>query len=339
MLIDMHAHVIPENFPDAGTRASADRWPRLEHFEPGQARVMIGGENFRTVHSGNWDVERRLRDMEAHSVDAQVISPMPELLSYWFKPEDGLEFCRYTNEFIVTTCEAAPGRFFGLGAVPLQDPDLAAKELSELLRMGLAGIELGTNILGKSLGDERFWGFFQEAERLRVPIFVHALHPTTAGRISGAQMNPIGFPTDTGLTIASIIGGGLAKKCPELRIAFSHGGGTFPFMLPRYIHNWSGVWNEEAPVGGPGARELDRSPADYARRFYYDTLLFDGRAIRYLLEIIGPSRLLVGTDYPYMAMEQPAGKTLASMGLSQQALDDITWHNCFRFLNVEAPEV
>src|SRR5690606_9707484 len=183
--------------------------------------------------------------------------------------------------------------FFGLGAVPLQDPDLAAKELAEVKGMGLAGVEIGSNILGKSLGDERFWGFFQEAQRLDVPIFVHALHPTVGDRISAAQMNPIGFPTDTGLTIASIIGSGLAEACPDLRIAFSHGGGTFPFMLPRYVHNWSGVWNEEPPAGGMGAADLQRSPAEYARRFYYDTLLFDARAIRYLLEIIGPSRLLV----------------------------------------------
>jgi aminocarboxymuconate-semialdehyde decarboxylase len=337
MLIDMHAHVIPENFPEAGSRSSADRWPHMDHFEPGQARVMIAGANFRTVHSGNWDVDRRLHDMQSHGVDAQAISPMPELLSYWFTPDDSLEFCRYTNEFIAAMCEAAPGRFFGLGAVPLQDPDLAAKELSSVMTMGLAGIELGSNILGKSLGDERFWGFFQEAERLKVPVFVHALHPTVVGRISGAQMNAIGFPTDTGLTIASIIGSGLAAKCPDLRLAFSHGGGTFPFMLPRYAHNWAGVWNEETPIGGLGAAELDRSPAEYARRFYYDTLLFDARAIRYLLEIIAPSQLMVGTDYPYMGLEQPVGKTLMSLGLSQPVLDDITWHNCFRFLNVEAP--
>ena len=166
MLIDMHAHVIPESFPEAGNRASADRWPSMDHFRPDEARVMINGQNFRTVHSGNWNVERRLRDMDAHGVDAHAISPMPELLSYWFTAEDSLAFCRYTNEFIAAMCQAVPKRFFGLGAVPLQDPDLAAKELSNVMSMGLAGIEIGSNILGKSLGDERVWGFFLEAERL-----------------------------------------------------------------------------------------------------------------------------------------------------------------------------
>jgi aminocarboxymuconate-semialdehyde decarboxylase len=339
MIIDMHAHVIPENFPNGEGRPSANRWPSLDHFEPGRARVMISGENFRTVHSGNWDVERRLRDMAASGVDAEVISPMPELLSYWFTPEDGLDFCRYTNEFIRALCEASAGRFIGLGAVPLQDPDLAARELSQILELGLTGVEIGSNILGKSLGEERFLGFFQEAERLSMPIFVHALHPTVAERIGDDLVNPIGFPTDTGLTIASMIGSGTAEKCPDLRIAFSHGGGTFPFMLPRFSHNWAGTWNEEAPVRSPGAGSLPRSPYDYARRFYYDTLLFDARAIRYLLDLIGPDRLLVGTDYPYMAREEPVGKTLASMGLDAKTLASITWDNCFRFLGVEPPAV
>lgn len=338
MIIDMHAHVIPERFPDAGTRASASRWPSLDHFQPGLAKVMIGGENFRTVHSGNWDVERRLRDMEASGVDAEAVSPMPELLSYWFTPEDALDFCRYVNEFIAGLCQAAPGRFFGLGAVPLQDPDLAAKELQTVLDMGLVGIELGSNILGASLGEERFLGFFQEAERLGVPIFVHALHPRVTGSIKGDLMNPIGFPTDTGLTIASMIGSGTAEKTPNLRIAFSHGGGTFPFMLPRLTHNWGGSWNEEPGTQGVGYDLLPRSPAEYARRFYYDTLLFDARAIRYLLEVIDPSKLMVGSDYPYMEREQPVGKTLSEMGLAPNVLKDITWHNCFRFLGVEEPK-
>src|SRR3972149_883001 len=156
----MHAHVVPEHFPPAVGRASAARWPSMDHFQPGLARVMIGGENFRTVHSGNWDAERRLRDMDAHGADAEAISPMPELLSYWFAPQDGLDMCRHLNEFIAGLCEAAPARFFGLGAVPLQEPDLATKELARVTQLGLAGVGIGSNVLGKSLGEERFRAFF-----------------------------------------------------------------------------------------------------------------------------------------------------------------------------------
>lgn len=340
MLIDMHAHVVPERFPPAAGRASAERWPSLDHVEPGLANVIIAGRNFRTIHDGNWNPERRLRDMESDGVDAEAISPMPELLSYWFTPEDGLAMCRYLNEFIRGLCEAAPGRFYGLGAVPLQDPDLAAKELAKVQQMGLAGVEVGSNVLGRNLGDERFLGFFQEAERLGLAVFVHALHPTVADRVSPAQMNAIGFPTDTGLTIASLIGGGTAERCPNLRIAFSHGGGTFPFMLPRYHNAWSGTWNEEPPAGERGAQlrqAMPHSPAELARRFYYDTLLFDARAIRYLIDMMGPTQVLVGTDYPYQPPEKPADKTLRTLNLPPAVHADITWNNCFRFLGVPVP--
>lgn len=340
----MHAHVVPDNFPAGEGRSSSDRWPLMDHFEPGRAKVMINGQNFRTIHEGSWSAERRIADMEKFGLDAEAISPMPELLSYWMTPEDGLDISRHMNEFIAGLCERAPGRFYGLGMVPLQDPDLAAKELSAIKAMRLQGIEIGSNILGSSLGIPAYLPFFQEASRLGVAIFVHALHPTMAQRFtSPGLVNPIGFPTDTGISIATLIDGGIAEACPDLRIAFSHGGGTFPFMLPRYMHAWGRSWNEEPPpptngnAAGEGGSSLPRPPAEYARRFFYDTLLFDRRAIHYLMEIIGHKQLLVGSDYPFMQREMPVGKTLKSMGLEPDVLDDITWNNCFRFLGIEVP--
>jgi aminocarboxymuconate-semialdehyde decarboxylase len=312
MLIDMHAHVIPEHFPAAANRASAGRWPSMEHFAPGQARVMIAGQNFRTVHAGNWDVDRRLADMDAAEVNAQAISCLPELMSYWFTPEDGLEMNRYVNDYIAGMCAKAPGRFYGLAAVPLQDPDLAAKELAGIKAAGHLGVQIGSNVLGKSLGDERFLGFFQEAEAQGLAVFVHALHPTFLDRIGDALANAIGFPTDTGLTIASLIDGGTADKVPNLRVAFSHGGGTFPFMLPRYHNGWGGSWDEAPPIRATQGS----NPAEVARRFYYDTLVFDARPLRYLIEAIGASQLVIGTDYPYVTQEQPAGRTLRTLNLS-----------------------
>jgi aminocarboxymuconate-semialdehyde decarboxylase len=334
MLVDMHSHVIPEQFPPAASRDSGNSWPSMDHFEAGRARVMINGENYRTVHNGSWDGERRIADMLVMGVDAEAISPMPELLSYWYTPQDGLDMCRYLNEFILGLVSAAPGRFFGLGVVPLQDPDLAAKELASVRAMGLHGIEIGSNVNGRSLGEPEFAGFFQEADRLGVPIFVHALRPTVIDRIGTALANPIGFPTDTGLTIGSFIGNGTAAKCPTLRIAWSHGGGTFPSMLPRFQHNWGGTWNEEPPAD---AASKGTSPLEYARRFYYDTLVFDRRLLRYMIDILGHTQLMPGSDYPFMARQNPMDQTLASMDLPQEVYNDITWNNFFRFLGIEVP--
>lgn len=331
MLVDMHAHVVPEHFPAVNSRPG---WPSMDHFEPGRAKVIINGENYRTVHNGSWDSERRVADMRAMGVDAEAISPMPELLSYWYKPQDGLDMCRHLNEFIRGLVDGTPGRFYGLGAVPLQDPDLAAKELASIRAMGLHGIEIGSNVNGRSLGEPEFAEFFQEADRLGISVFVHALRPTVMDRLPRSLANPVGFPTDTALTIGSFIGGGTAAKCATLRIAWSHGGGAFPGILPRFQHNWGGTWNEE-PVADAASKGT--SPFEYARRFYYDTLVFDRRLLRYMIDILGHTQLMPGSDYPFMQRQSPMNKTLASMGLAQEVMDDITWNNFFRFLGIEAP--
>jgi aminocarboxymuconate-semialdehyde decarboxylase len=341
VVIDIHAHVVPERFPPRPSGAD-ERWPEMDHFEPGSARVMIAGRNFRTVYEGVWSAARRLEDMDREGVVAQVISPMPELLSYWLPLADAKAMAECLNDYIACMVEAAPGRFYGLGMVPLQDPDLATAALEGLGPLGLHGIEVGSNILGRSLGDTRFLAFWRAVERAGLAVFVHALHPTMTDRFTGPEqvVNAIGFPTDTGLTIASLITSGTLQACPHLRLAFSHGGGSFPFLLPRLENAWSGAWNEGDPlVAGAQPSELRRalpeSPATYARRLYYDTLLFDRRAIRYLLEIMGPSRLTIGTDYPFFPREQPVGTTVRSMGLDEAALRAIESENALRFLGIQ----
>ncbi|MGE5289233.1 MAG: amidohydrolase family protein [Micromonosporaceae bacterium] len=184
--------------------------------------------------------------------------------------------------------------------------------------------------------------FFAEAERLQIPIFIHAAASAIADALPRAAFGTYGFAAEIALAAAPIITSGTAERYPRLRLAFSHAAGGFSLMLPRAQYFWGRTWNEEPPeppeppqdgAAGPEGP----SPAEYARRFYYDTLVFDRRALRYLADMIGPERLLVGTDFPAMPREQPAGRTLRSMGLPQPVLDDITWNNCFRFLGIEPP--
>ncbi len=334
-VIDMHSHVNPEHFPEANGRGGG-RWPSMDHFEPGRAKVMIEGKNYRTIGDTNWDVDRRLEAMADQGVQAEAISVMPELLSYWFSPSDGLDMSRHMNETIMGMCHARPQNFYPLGMVPLQDPALAAKELSNIKAMGMLGIEIGSNINGRSIGMPEFVEFFQECEAQDLAVFVHALQPTFADRLGDPSIiNSIGFPTETGMTIGSFIATGTAEKVPNLRIAFSHGGGSFPFMLPRMGQ----VWNEEPVAGEQRESKLPHTVQDYARRFYYDSLLFDRRAVRYLIDMMGASQVLVGTDYPFGVKEPHADDTLRSMGLEPQVLAEITWGNTFRFLGVDAPAV
>ncbi|HVA24965.1 MAG TPA: amidohydrolase family protein [Chloroflexota bacterium] len=335
MIVDLHTHIVPQHFP----KSSADRWPSMAHLEPGKANVTIDGNNFRTVRDVCWSHTLRSKEMQSEGADAQVISPMPELLSYWFKPQDGLDMSRHTNDHIASMCQAEPERFYGMGMVPLQDPELAAKELAPMKRAGLLGVELGSNILGKSLGEEQFLPFFQEADKQGMAIFVHALHPTFNDRYLANErtINAIGFPTEGGLNIGSMLVSGMLHKCPTLRLAFSHGGGTFPFFLPRLENSWSGQWNGEPPAEGAAPsllrQMLPKSPTQYARQFYYDTLLFDRRAIRYLIDLVGASQVTVGTDYPFFPREQPVGKTLRET-VSNADWDLVSHKNALKFLGL-----
>jgi aminocarboxymuconate-semialdehyde decarboxylase len=340
MLADAHAHVMPGSFPPAPAGCDPASWPSMSSGDGGSRVLAFAALRF-TAREVWFDAERRLEASAASGVDAEVVSPFPPLLNYRLEPGAGRDLARWVNEYIAGLCAAAPGRIYGLGTVPLQDPDLAASELADVLKAGLAGVEIASNVDGASLADERFGGFFAEAERLGAAIFVHAM-PVASGRLPGPATATFGVGVEGSLAAAAIITGGVADRYPGLRLAFSHAAGGFPLQLPRAQWFWGRTWNEEPPgERGPEAAPwaAPTGPAELARRFWYDTLVFDRRAIRYLIDMLGPSRLLVGSDFPAMDREEPAGRTLRSMGLDAAVLDDITWHNCFRFLASDPPKL
>jgi aminocarboxymuconate-semialdehyde decarboxylase len=307
----------------------------------GDARLLVSGPVRFTARAAWFDAEQRLAASAASRVDAEVVSPFPPLLNYALPALAGRDLARWVSEYIAGLCAAAPGRIYGLGTVPLQDPDLAAGELSAVAGLGLAGVEIASNVGGVSLGDPRYLGFFREAERLGLAVFVHAT-PTPSDRLPGPATATFGVGIEGSLAAAALITGGVAEACPSLRLAFSHAAGGFPLQLPRAQWFWGRTWNEEppgerGPEGAPWAAAT--GPAELARRFWYDSLVFDRRAIRYLIDMLGADRLLVGSDFPAMPREEPAGRTLRSMELSQAELDDITWHNCFRFLGIDPPKL
>jgi aminocarboxymuconate-semialdehyde decarboxylase len=303
---------------------------------PDGSRVLVSGPMRFTARSVWFDAERRVAASAASGVDAEVVSPFPPLLNYRLPVGAGRDLARRVNEYIAGLCAAVPGRIYGLGTVPMQDPDLAAAELESVAQAGL-GVEIASNIAGASLADPRFLGFFAEAERLGTPIFVHAM-PVPSDRLPGPATATFGVGVEGSLAAAAIITGGVAEKYPGLRLAFSHAAGGFPLMLTRAQWFWGRTWNEEPPgERGPEAAPWAAAtgPSELARRFYYDSLVFDRRAVRYLADMLGPDRLLVGTDFPAMPREQPADRTLRSLGLPETVLADITWNNCFRFLGLE----
>ncbi len=332
MIVDLHAHVIPDRLSPVGR---GDRpGPSIGPGEDAASRVLENGPMRFPAKAVFFASEARLEALDANGVDVEVVTPMPPLLDYNLPGDEGLELSRRVNEFVVRLSEADPGRILGMGMVPLQDVDLATKELATLRAMGLKGVEIASNAGGRSIGDDHFFPFFEEAERLGLPVFVHALNPTFGERLPRAAGPTFSVMSEIAVAAASVVSGGLPEHCPDVRMCFSHGAGGFPLTLPRAHWFWGGTWDELPPE-----RETQgRSPIEVARTYYYDSLVFDRRALRFLIDMLGHDRLLIGTDFPAMPREQPIGRTLRSMDLPAEVVEDICWNNAFRFLGVEQPK-
>jgi aminocarboxymuconate-semialdehyde decarboxylase len=327
--VDIHTHVVPERFPAYAGRGNDVPWPSMADAHACHKHVMISGKVYRTVSDGCWSVPRRIADMETMRVARQVLSPMPELLSYWLPLADAQVLIRYLNDAIATMVAQAPDRFVGLGAVPLQDTDSAIRELEHVVgTLKFAGVEIASHVNGTSIGDPRFEPFFAAVERLGAAVFVHALRPAGQDRIVGAfPEQAVCFPGDIALAAASMITGGIAARHPRLRIAFSHGGGAMSILLPRLEHAWNVF---------PKAKDsIPESPVVYARRFFYDALVFDAAAIRFLAASFGAAQLLVGSDYPFALGEpDPVGR-LGATGLDADTVAAIQSRNALRFLGLD----
>jgi aminocarboxymuconate-semialdehyde decarboxylase len=331
MLVDTHAHLLPHDYP----ADAPECFPRMEPVDGETARTLVFGQMRFKARDVFFDAERRLEAQDASGVDVEVISPMPPLLRYDLPADDGLSLARHVNEFTATLCQAEPTRLIGLGMVPMQDPEAATKELTAIKDQGLAGVELASNVLGSSIGHEKFLPFFQEVERLGLSVFVHAM-PSPTERLPMSAMGTYVVGVEGAFAAASMVTGGTAAACPDLRISFSHAAGGYPLMIPRHQYFWGGSWNEEPkdlsravmPDDGP-------SPLEYARRFWYDSMVFDRRALTFLIDLLGADRLLVGSDFPAMLREDPAARTLKSMDLPEETLQQILWDNAWRWLGTE----
>jgi aminocarboxymuconate-semialdehyde decarboxylase len=331
MIIDMHAHIVPEGFPTRGTRTSGDGWPLMLAQDSGNADLMIGGKKFRTFRDTAWNPTKRLDDLPNIGMDKQVLSPLPELLMYHLDPRDGADLATHLNEAIAGMVKERPDAYYGLGTAPLQDVGLAIAELERIKQLGLLGVEVRSNVEGANLGDERFRPFFRQAEVLDLSIFVHAYGSTVTDRLPGLPedaINHLGFPIECGLAGASLIWDGVLTECPKLRVCMSHGGGVLTQMLAR----GDTLYRTREAV----AKLLPEPPMDYARRMYYDDLAWNVPTLRYLIDSMGASQVTIGTDYSGASVRTitPADE-FDALGLSEAEREQISSANALRFLGVE----
>lgn len=330
--VDVHTHVVPGHFPAYLGKNRDVPWPSMAPAQSCHRHVMVSGKVYRTVSDRTWDAQARIGDMDALSVGAQVLSPMPELLSYWLDAADAAALLRFINEEIAAMAATAPGRFFGLGAVPLQDVGRAIDELDYVVNtLKLSGIEIAGNINGVPIGAPEFEPFWAAVEAWNAAVFIHPLRPTGMERVVGPKMleQVLAFPSETGLALASLITGGVLDRHPRLRIAASHGGGTFASLLPRLQHGWNTFANLRDT--------MPTSPSELARKLYFDSLVYEADAITALIRRFGDTQVMAGSDYPFAIQDtDPVGR-IEGLQLPAATRALLLWENAYRWLAAGKP--
>ena len=316
--IDVHTHVLPDAWPDLRERYGYGGFMQLEHHQTGCARMMRDGELFREVQANCYDAGARLAECDAHGVDVQVLSTVPVMFSYWAEPKDGHDLARFLNDHIAGLVEAHPKRFVGLGTLPMQDGRLAVKELERLTKeLRLPGVQIGSSVNGKNLDDPEIFPVFEAAAELGAAVFVHPWDMLGRDRMPKYWLPwLVGMPAETALAICSMIFGGVFERLPALRVLFAHGGGAFPATVARITHGFE---------VRPDLCAVDNSvsPNDYLGRFSVDSLVHDARMLRYVMELLGPGKVALGSDYPFPLGEAVAGTLIESAAFTSDERSDL----------------
>lgn len=328
--IDVHAHLLPPEWPDLKSRFGYGGFIRMEHYAPGRARmVRDDGTIFREVGENAWNPERVLEDMERHGVDMMVLSTVPVLFSYWARPKDCWEWSQFLNDHLADVVARYPRRFLALGTVPLQDTDYALKELERCVReLGFPGVEIGSNVNGRNLDAAELFPFYEAAQELGAVLFVHPWQMLGRERLQRYFLEwLVGMPAETALAISCFIFGGVFDRFPRLRVLFAHGGGSFAFTLGRIARGY------EVRPDLCNVNQV-HNPRQYLGRFWVDTVTHDPRALRYILDTFGPERVLYGTDYPFPLGDLEHGRWIEELGLPPEIEERIFVRNAMEFLGL-----
>jgi aminocarboxymuconate-semialdehyde decarboxylase len=298
----------------------------LEHRNC-KACMMKGDKLFREVEDNCFRESARIEEMNATGVTIQVLSTIPVLFNYWAKAADGYETSRFLNDHIAETVAKNPNRFIGIGTVPLQDIDLAIREMERCVKeLGMPGLQIGSNVNGMNLSDPVLFPFYEAAEKISCSLFIHPWEMMGEGQMQKYWLPwLVGMPAETSRAICSMIFGGVLEKFPRLRVAFAHGGGSFPFTIGRIQHGFD-VRPDLVAIDNPVA------PSSYIGKFWVDSLVHDKHALKFLIDLMGREKVCLGSDYPFPLGEHRPGELIESLELENNLQDELLFQNALRWL-------
>jgi aminocarboxymuconate-semialdehyde decarboxylase len=292
--VDAHTHILGEETIKLLAKEVPKAAPELKDVEAGGGTLEIGGKVVqKPLPREIWDLDMRLRDMDANDVDVQVLSTV--VFTFYYGQEAALtQACAaIQNEQIAAVVRQKPERFHGLATVPMQAPEMAADELKRAMtKLGLRGAMIGTHVNGRNLDDPTLDPFWATAEELGALIFIHPLPGAAPDRLGGYYLkNLVGLPFETTISAVCLVFGGVLERYPKLKVLLSHGGGFVPYQAGRFQHGWE--------VRPEAKKTLHNPPSESIGRLFYDTILHSKSTLEYLVATAGADRVLLGSDYPF----------------------------------------
>jgi len=325
----MHTHILPKTMPNWTEKFGYGKFIHLESNEDGSANMMQGGMFFRRILENCWDESLRIKEYENYNTHVQVVCTIPVMFSYWAKSKDCAELSRFLNDHIAELVDRYPKNYIGLGTVPMQDAEEAIKELERIKKIGLVGIQIGSNINDENLSEEAFFPIFEACSRLGLAVMIHPWQMMGFESMKKYWLPwLVGMPAETSRAACSMIFGGVLERLPALRVCFSHAGGSFLPTLGRIEHGFN---------CRPDLVAIDNevNPRNYLGKFWVDSITHDIDALKYILQLQGSKRVCLGSDYPFPLGDLEIGKFIEESDIPIQSIEDMFSTATLEWLGLE----
>ncbi len=301
----------------------------LQHHKKGFAKMMRGNQFFREIKENCWNAELRIKEYETFHTTVQVVCTIPVMFSYWAKPADCLELSKYLNDHLAKLVGKYPDNYVGLGTLPMQDTELAIEELKRCKKIGLLGVQIGSNINDENLNEERFFPIFEACDKLSMAVLVHPWNMMGEKKMSRYWLPwLVGMPAETSRALCSMIFGGIFERLPGLRVNFAHAGGSFLSTIGRIQQGFE---------CRPDLVAIDNpvEPRKYLGKFWVDSITHDLFMLEYVIKMVGSQRVTLGSDYPFPLGDLEIGKFIEDSGLPKKVKEDIFSNATLEWLGLD----
>ena len=331
--IDSHTHILPMKMPNWSEKFGYGDFIYLQHHKRGFAKMMRGNQFFREIKENCWNPEVRIEEYQQYNTQVQVVCTIPVMFSYWAKPLDCLDLSKFLNDQLAELAEDYPKQYIGLGTLPMHDTELAVKELERCKKIGLKGIQIGSNINDENLNETRFFPIFEACEKLGMALLIHPWNMMGEKNMQRYWLPwLVGMPAETTRAICSMIFGGIFERLPKLRVNFAHAGGSFLTTIGRIQHGFD---------CRPDLVAIDNnvSPKNYLGKFWIDSVTHDPMMLDYVLKLVGSKKITLGSDYPFPLGDLEIGKYIVDMDLPEAVKEDIYCNAALEWLDIQKKDL